>query len=85
MKIVFDQRGTFEAMRAAEQWCRDNGISCGSSQVMAPRGLLRGDFCISKWRNMSKAEIAALDGTMSGDMREGPVTITMRDLTPNKY
>ena len=68
-------------MYAAERWCKDNCISYGSPQVMAPRGLLRGDFCISKWRNLSKKEITELDGTMSGDMREGPVTITMRDLT----
>lgn len=46
MEIVFDQKGTFEAMYAAEQWCCDNGVSFGSSCAMSPTGLLRGEFHI---------------------------------------
>jgi hypothetical protein len=83
MQLVFDQKGTFEAMYAAQKWCQDNWVSYGSSCVSGPVGLLRGDYCISKWRNMTPKERAELDGTMSGDLRNGPVTVTMRDLTPN--
>ncbi len=83
MEIVFDQKGTFRALEAARQWCRDNGISYGSSCAMSPTGLLRGDYCIAKWRNLTLKERKELDGTMSGDMREGPVTIRLRDLPPN--
>jgi len=80
MKLVFDQKGTFQAMYAAEQWCRDNGVSFGSSCAVGSTGLMRGHFCIAKWRNLTKQERSQLDGTMSGEMREGPVTITLRDL-----
>ena len=80
MELVFDQKGTFEAMYAAERWCRDNGVSFGSSCAMSPTGLLRGEYRIAKWRNLSAKERAQLDGTMSGDFRNGPVTIRLRDL-----
>lgn len=83
MEIVFDQKGTFLALDAARQWCRDNGISFGSSSARGPTGLLRGDYCIAKWHNLSAKERAQLDGTMSGDFREGPVTIRLRDLPQN--
>lgn len=62
---------------AAEDWCRTNGVSVGCGEKGKPRGLLRGDFAISKWRNMNASEIAALDGRMTGDMRDGPVIIEM--------
>lgn len=78
-KIVFDQVGTFAALYAAQDWCKANGISYGSSQAGAPTGLLRGDFAISKWRNLSTSERAELDGTMTGDFRNGPVTIDLKD------
>ena len=76
--IVFDQKGTFAAFYAAQDWCRENGISYGSSQRGAPIGLMRGDFDISKWRNMTSAEQKELDGVMTGEMREGPVTISLK-------
>jgi len=75
---VFEQQGDFAALNAAQDWCKENGISYGSNQRGAPVGLMRGDFLISKWRNLSKAEIDQLDGTMIGNMRNGPVVITMK-------
>ncbi|WP_114973364.1 hypothetical protein [Rhodoferax ferrireducens] len=78
MKVVFSQAGDFQAMQAAETWCKHHGISCGSGQGREPRGLLRGDFLIAKWRNLNKHERIALDGTMTGDMRNGPVTINIK-------
>lgn len=83
MQIIFEQQGTFKALWAAEVWCKENGISYGSSCVACPTGLMRGDYVIAKWRNLSKSEQATLDGTMSGDFRNGPVTITLRDLPQN--
>jgi len=82
MQIVFDNKGTFEAMYAAQQWCKDNGISYGSSCVSGPVGLLRGNYCIAKWHNLNHKERAQLDGTISGDLREGPVKIQLKE-TPN--
>ncbi|MCE5180502.1 MAG: hypothetical protein LLG15_01750 [Betaproteobacteria bacterium] len=75
MRLVFDQTGDFKAKDAAEDWCQANGISVGSTERGKPRGLLRGDFIISKWHNMSAAEIAELDGRMTGNMRHGPVIV----------
>ena len=75
---IFDQTGTFQAAYAAEDWCRANGYSIGSAERGSPRGLLKGDYVIAKWRNLSKAERAALHGTMEGDMRNGPVVIRLR-------
>lgn len=73
MKITFDQTGDFKAAEAAEQWCKEHGISVGTMQGVSPRGLKRGDHLIAKWRNLDQYDIRSLDGTMTGDMRHGPV------------
>jgi hypothetical protein len=73
IEMVFVGSGDFEATNKAEQWCAEQGVSIGSMQRGAPRGLMRGDFVIAKWRNLSDAEIAALDGRMIGDGRNGPI------------
>lgn len=73
----FDQCGVFEACRAAEEWCAGKGFSVGRMQGRAPRGLLRGDFDVQKWRNLRPDERAALDGEMVGSMRNGPVTVRL--------
>jgi hypothetical protein len=78
MMEVFSEKGDFQAYYAACDWCKKNGISYGSMQRDEPIGLMRGDWDISKWRNMTKKEQAALDGIMTGDKRNGPVTITMK-------
>lgn len=70
--------GEFAACNAAEAWCKENGISVGTTCRDLPRGLKRGDYDIAKWRNLSAADIAVMDGQMTGDMRNGPVTVTMK-------
>ncbi|WP_250467671.1 hypothetical protein [Caballeronia sp. GAFFF2] len=77
-EIKFWGERAFEAVYSAEAWCAENGYSVGAAQQGAPRGLLRGDFAIAKWRNLSPAERLSLDGTMTGDMRNGPVTIHIK-------
>lgn len=79
MKIVFPDSAPFAALKAAEFWCHNNGIAFGSLQGDAPRGLHRGQAVIAKWHTLTAAEIAALDGRMTGDMRNGPVTIDLLD------
>lgn len=80
MRIQFNQAGTFQAMHAAEAWCRENGLSVGQSCATGPTGLLFGQYdWIAKWRNLTARERKALHGTMSGDMRDGPVVIVLRD------
>jgi len=80
MKIHFNQVGDFKAMWAAEEWCRNNGISYGPTQAGKPRGLKYGDYAISKWKNLDIRDIALLDGKMTGDMRNGPVCIEINDV-----
>ncbi len=76
-EVRFDLPGDFAAVRAAEAWCKERGISVGSMQAHSPRGLLYGDYKISKWRGMTLKERAALDGTMEGG-KFGPVTVRIR-------
>ena len=79
MKKVFDIiGGNFEACREAEQWCRERDIAVGSMERGQPRGLMVGPYCIAKWHNLSGPERRELHGTMTGDMRHGPVTIELK-------
>lgn len=86
MKLTktFDRKGTFNAAHDAEKFLRDRGFSLGSSQADGPQGILFGDYAISKWRNMSSAEIKQLHGVMRGDGREGPLTIYLHDHAPDE-
>jgi hypothetical protein len=76
-KVEFNQTGTFEASRAAEQWIRARGFSIGPSQVMAPRAIWHGQCYVSKWRGLSAQDKREMHAIMEGDNREGPVTIRL--------
>lgn len=76
--MTFADEGDFQAMHAAERWCAENGYSVGSSALGLPRGLMRGDWLIAKWRNLTNQERAQLDGQMVGDMRNGPITVRVK-------
>jgi hypothetical protein len=80
--ITFDDEGDWNAVQRAERWCAACGISVGTMQGKDPRGLRYGEYRIAKWRNLSSDDVAALDGIMKGDMRNGPVTIVIRDRAP---
>ena len=79
MTKVFNETGDFAAFYAASSWLRENGYSFGSMQRENPIGIMKGDWYISKWTNMSSDEIRQLDGRIIGDMRNGPVTVTIKD------
>jgi hypothetical protein len=80
IRKVFEQKGDFKAMWAAEQWCKENGITVGLSCGPDPRGLMYGTgFLIMKWSNLSNSDEKKLHGRMTGDMRNGPVTIEIRE------
>ncbi|ABM96988.1 hypothetical protein [Methylibium petroleiphilum] len=81
-RVVFEQKGDFAASNAAEAWCAERGISVGIMERGMPRGLLYGDFEIAKWHNLNRADRAALDGRMTGDMRHGPVAIEIAPARP---
>lgn len=73
--IIFSETGDFAACRAAEQWCAVRGLSVGRMQAGSPRGLLRGNYDIQKWRNLDRDDRRALHGLMTGSMRTGPITV----------
>ncbi|WP_312115224.1 hypothetical protein [Stutzerimonas nitrititolerans] len=75
----FTEVGTFEALYACQKWLRDNGYSYGPTSAMGPVPVLKGDFLIAKWHNLSKAEKQALDGYVDGDFREGPLTLHLKE------
>lgn len=81
LNMVFEHSKTFQACRDAEAWCEALGLSVGRMEAHKPRGLLWGNFDIAKWHNLSAKEIAALDGRMTGDFRNGPVFVqaTMKE------
>lgn len=80
-ELEFKSDTIFGALYAAQQWCRDNGISCGSTDITGSVCLMRGDILIAKWKNLTAKERAQCDGVMSGNWREGPVYIRMKDQT----
>lgn len=73
---------TFSALYAAEAWLRENGYSYGSMCGPGnPIGFIHGDHAIAKWRNLSKSDIAELDGQIecrNGSYRDGSVVILFK-------
>lgn len=79
---VFSQIGAFAATNAAETFLELHGFSVGQMQQNAPRGIRFGSCDINKWRNLSKADIQAMHGAVTGNPRLGPVTIELFDAAP---
>jgi hypothetical protein len=80
MRVEFHQKGTWAALRAARTWCQQHGLSIGQSCAVGPSGLLFGSYAwIAKWRNLTPKEQAELHGTLSGEFREGPVVVSLKD------
>jgi hypothetical protein len=75
MKYIFDGLEDFDALHKAQTWLRENGYSYGSLQRDGPVGILKGDFDIQKWRNLSARDKKELDGVLTGSKRSGPVTV----------
>ncbi len=73
-ELKFNEKGTFESLNKARCWLNENNYSDGSLCGDKPVGLLKGDFFIAKWKNLTTEEIKELDGVMiSNDFREGEV------------
>ena len=79
-QMKFTDTGDFKACSEAEKWCNERGLSVGGLQGPSPRGILLGSYNIQKWRNLSEEDKDALDGEMTGNMREGPVVVTLKNL-----
>jgi hypothetical protein len=74
-KMVFDRKGTFTAYNDAETWCFERGFSVGMMSRNDPIGLWLGNVTVAKWINLTREERSMLDGKMTGDMRNGPITV----------
>ncbi|MDA3939618.1 MAG: hypothetical protein PF693_09945 [Spirochaetia bacterium] len=83
MKKVFDTKGTFKAKTAAEKWLTDNGYSFGSSCVYSPQAIKKGNWNIAKWRNLTVEERKNIDGIITGNGREGPITVEIYEEVDN--
>ena len=80
-QMKFTDTGDFKASAEAEKWCKDRGLAVGEMQGPAPRGIMLGShYSIQKWRNLSEEDKNCLDGEMTGNMREGPVVVTLKNL-----
>lgn len=76
--IEFNESGDFQSYYKACEWLKENGYSYGSMERGEPIGLMKGDFNISKWRNLRPFEREKLDGIMtSRSFRESSVKITI--------
>lgn len=80
-EIHFLNKGTFEAYNAAEAWANENGYTAGSMSCPHPTGLIKGDYDATdiplKWKNFKAKHRNVIDGAITGDFREGPVTVTI--------
>ena len=80
---IFNLKGTFQGLYAAQSWCKANGYSYGSTSVNRmmggdyPVAMLKGKYDLpQKWGNFDKEDKARVDGVMvSVDFREGEVRI----------
>ncbi|WP_428852749.1 hypothetical protein [Imbroritus primus] len=79
MRKVFDTvGGNFEACREAEEWCAERGITVGQMERTQPRGLIHDACWLGKWSSLAGPVRRQLHGTMTGDMRHGPVVIELK-------
>lgn len=70
---------SFQAIEAARTYLRERGYSVGVMCGDLPMAIMKGDYLIAKWRNLDSKERAMVDGRIEGDMRNGPVTVYLRE------
>eukprot|EP01039_Chlorochromonas_danica_P014871 gene14871-17420_t len=64
-------QGTFKSQYAAQGWLKDNGYSYGSLDDRRPVAIVKGKYNFTqKWHNFSDYDKKAVDGVMTGDMRD---------------
>lgn len=75
----FTGQGSWEALEAAEAWCRRHDISMGPAARGSPRGLVKGKAVIAHWAMLDARQRALLDGAMiSHSLEWGPVVARIR-------
>lgn len=84
ISLQFNEPGEFCALRKAEQFLLDHGFSVGPGCAGEPAGIMFGDYGIAKWRNLTGDQREQCHGILTGDRRDGPVTVTIFDHAPHK-
>ena len=84
---IFQVKGDFKSMYAAQHWIKEQGYDYGSSSGMQPVAVMKGDYYSyglpHKWKNFTVKQINSVHGIMTGDHRDGPVTVIIYEtLTP---
>jgi hypothetical protein len=79
-RIEFASNETFGAGYAAERWCDEHGVSYGPSDRYNKICLMHGKWQISKWHNLTAKQRRQCHGTITGDGRNGPVILDLKNL-----
>ena len=81
--FVFDQKMQFDgvgkprnAHAEAEKWLKTNGYSFGPQCGSKPIGVAKGDFWITKWKNIPHQSRKELDGLLFSS--NGSATLYLR-------
>lgn len=78
IKTVFKHTGEdWSAMRCAERYILEQGWTVGPSDMTGNRCVMRGDYRIAKWKNLSHAERGECDGKLVGRGRDTERTLVM--------
>lgn len=80
--LIFHATGTFQALWAAERFLKSAGFAFGPGSAGNQTAVMFGDYVVAKWHNLNRAERAGCHGLLTGNRREGPVTVTLTDRCP---
>lgn len=78
-KQIFEGRpgATFSALNEACTFLAERGFSVGPTCVGSPQGVMFGNWHIAKWHNLTLQERADLHGIVTGDRRNGPISVSI--------
>lgn len=82
LEATFTGEATFAALYAAEAFLERAGFSAGSGSAGQPTAFMFGDWLVAKWKNLTTTERNNVHGTMTGDRRNGPVTLRLTAKCP---
>jgi hypothetical protein len=80
-QLTFEQKGTWSALNAAMAELKKQGYDYGSMDYPNPIAVVYGDYqnhvlnLPEKWHNFKPVQKNAIDGKLTGNFREGPVTL----------
>lgn len=78
-------RRVFPSRVEAEDYLRERGFSVGRMQGPSERGILLGRWDIQKWRNLSRADRAALHGVLSRGGQGGEIVTIFASAPPEAH